>query len=96
MASDPYVIFGLYWVEDTREIYTLRGPQLPVLDDGWVSGPMPPVMKRDAYEVTVLGRMETRERLARAMDGWEDRMTEPDSLQWARHRLDEALGPGTA
>ena len=39
VASDPYVLYGIHWIEDTGEVYALRGPQPPVLDfSGEVGG----------------------------------------------------------
>jgi len=30
LDADPHVIYGLHWVEVTKEVYVLRGPQPPV------------------------------------------------------------------
>ena len=47
---------------------------------------------KDAYGVTVLGRLANRDVVASALGRWHERMAEPDSLEWARRRIAEAAG----
>jgi hypothetical protein len=95
--SDPHVTYSLHWVEETEEIYVLRGPQAPAE----IFTPFPPnsaasmFVANDAFEVIVLGRAEDEAVLRRALDGWEGQMVRPNSLQWVRERLYDAAG-GTA
>ena len=92
VASDPYVLYGIHWIEDTGEVYALRGPQPSVLDFSGEVGGSPVSLAKDAYEVTVLGRVATRDVLVSVLDGWQHQMAEPDSLAWARRRIADATG----
>lgn len=92
LASDEAALFGLHWIQDTREIYIFRGPQ-PPLPTGFdarmgVSFTLP--LDNDEYGVEVLGWAESEEALEQALDGWEAQMNEPNSLQWVRARLKDA------
>jgi hypothetical protein len=97
VTSDPHAIYGVHWIEETQEIYVLRGPE-PPLD---ASAPFIPssspliIFESDAYEVIVLGQAENEAVLRRALDGWEAHMTGPNSLQWVRERLYDAAGRTT-
>lgn len=95
--SDPRVVYSLHWIEETEEIYVLRGPQAPPE----VFTPYPPnssasvFIADDAYEVIVLGCASDEAVIRRALDGWEERMAQPNSLQWVRERLYDAAGGTT-
>ena len=95
--SDPSVVYSVHWIEETQEIYVLRGPQAPAE----VFTPFPPnssaplFITDDAFEVIVLGCAAEEAALRRALDGWEQQMAQPNSLQWVRARLYDAAG-GTA
>lgn len=88
--SDPRVLYGLHWIEATREVYVVRGPQMPVSpfpvdpDLPWL------VVARDAYEAIVLGIVDSEELLRSVLCGWELVMPEANSLQWVRTRLWQA------
>lgn len=94
LDADPYVIYSVRWVEQTKEIYALRGPQAPVDASGPYFGSTAPVVLfvDEAYEVIVLGRAEDEAVLRRALEGWEAQMGRPNSLQWVRERLYDAAG----
>jgi hypothetical protein len=94
LDADPHVIYGLHWIESTKEVYVLRGPQAPI-------DPSPPYfgntaggvfVDQDAYEVIVLGTADSGQTLAEVLHGWEHQMSRPNSLQWVRQRLYEAAG----
>ncbi|HEV2760543.1 MAG TPA: hypothetical protein VGV86_13340 [Acidimicrobiales bacterium] len=88
--SDPFVLYGLHWIEETREIYVVRGPQIPQSPDAWDTDvPFWPVME-DAYEAILLGWADSEEILHAVLDGWQHRMTEANGLQWVRIRLYQA------
>jgi len=99
MGSDPTGVYGVHWLKDTKELYLLRGPILPpFLPDNvgsrW-SG-IPPRYANDQYEVIVLGKARRASVVERALNGWRDRMGEPNSLHWVLARLDVSLNPSTA
>lgn len=94
--SDPFVLYGLHWVEDTREIYVVRGPRIPLSPEAWDPDvPFWPVME-DAYEAIILGWADSEEVLRAVLNGWEQRMVEANSLQWVRTRLYEAAAEQTS
>ena len=99
LDADPTGLYGVHWLKDTKELYLLRGPILPPFlpdfrSNGW-SG-IPPRFANDQYEVIVLGKAKRASVVARALQGWRDRMGEPNSLHWALTRLDVSLSPPTA
>lgn len=84
LDTDPHATYGVHWIERTREIYTLRGPQPPVeagvnLVD---TSPLRQVA-REAFAVDVLGELDD----VSVLDGWEDHMARRNSLEWVRGRL---------
>jgi hypothetical protein len=90
-AADRSVLFGLHWVEDTREIYALREPQSQWIVNHYGDAfPVSLGIKDDAYWVEILGWAETEAILDEALEGWEAQMDQPDSLQWVRSRLKDA------
>lgn len=90
-SADPGVLFGLHWVEDTREIYVLREPQSQwVVNHFGDAFPTSLGIRDDAYWVEILGWAESEEILNEALDGWQAQMDQPDSLQWVRARLKDA------
>ena len=95
--TDPHVIYSLHWIEETEEIYVLRGPQAPPE----VFTPYPPnssaplFIAGDAYEVIVLGCAADEAVIRRTLDGWQEQMAQPNSLQWVRERLYDAAGGTT-
>ena len=95
--SDPRVIYSLYWIEDTKEIYVLRGPQAPpeIFTPYPPNSSAAPFIAGDAYEVIVLGRAADEAVLRRTLDGWEEQMGQPNGLQWVRERLYDAAGGTT-
>ena len=97
LDSDPYVIYSVHWIESTKEIYVLRGPQSPVeaYAPYFPNSSPPSFFANDAYEIIVLGRAEDEAVLRRALDGWEAQMTRPNSLRWVRERLYAAAGQTT-
>lgn len=94
LDADPHVIYGLHWIEVTKEVYVLRGPQAPIDPSpvyfGNTAGGV--FVDENAYEVIVLGTAQSRQVLDEVLDGWEDQMSRPNSLQWVRERLYEAAG----
>ncbi|MFN2606320.1 MAG: hypothetical protein ABR511_00285 [Acidimicrobiales bacterium] len=92
VATDATVLFGLHWIAETREIYVLREPQPPLRTafDPHIGATFTLPLKEDALEVELLGWAEDRQALEASLDGWNDHMADPDSLQWVRDRLEEA------
>ena len=62
------------WVSDTGELYLAR---------------LGPGEGADGGRVEVLARVDDRERLESALEGWRDRCGEPRSLTWLRERARE-------
>lgn len=95
--SDPSVLYSLHWIEDTEEIYVLRGPQAPaeIFTPYPPNSSAPPFISGKAYEVIVLGCAYDQGVLRLALDGWEEQMAQPNSLQWVRERLFDAAGGTT-
>jgi hypothetical protein len=44
-------------------------------------------------DVAVLGRARDRDALARALDGWQEACSQPDSMTWLRHRAARLAPP---
>ena len=86
------VRYELTWVEDTGELYVMREP-VPIetldpfggihvvgshgVDEAEVQG----------MSVAIVGSVQSREALERAVDGWEEAMAKPDSVAWLVERL---------
>ncbi len=86
------VRYELSWVEDTGELYVMREP-VPTetldpfggihvagshgVDEAEVQG----------MSVAVVGSVQRREDLERAVVGWQEAMAEPDSVAWLVARL---------
>ena len=94
LDADPQVIYGLHWIEFTKEVYVLRGPQAPIDSSPPYFGNTAAgvFVGADAYEVIVLGTADSAQILGEVLDGWEHQMSRPNSLQWVRGRLYEAAG----
>ncbi|MDQ6749070.1 MAG: hypothetical protein M3010_13325, partial [Candidatus Dormibacteraeota bacterium] len=91
--SDPDAIYGVHWIEATKEIYVLRGPMLPIFVRSInyaYGGTIPPRFADDEYEVIVLGTADSRTDIEQALEGWGDQVAKPNSLQWVREQLAKA------
>ena len=93
VSSDPDATYGVHWIEATKEVYVLRGPKSPIFLPNSLYGGASTVAPRfadDEYEVIVLGKVASKEVLGEALEGWEEQMAGPTSLQLIRERLDDA------
>lgn len=81
--------YELSWVEDTGELYTML--ELVPEADTWT--PFGDIeveqIPTDRVLVHVLASIPTRERVEEILAGWEDRMGQPDGVQWVADRLRE-------
>jgi len=82
--------YELSWVEDTCELYAMFEP-VPEVDvwtpfgDAEVSD-----VAVDTLTVLVLGKVDAREDVERILAGWEDRMTQPEGVEWIAAQLEAA------
>ena len=89
LSADPDALYAVSWMEKTNEICALRYPRLPArlalpAESGW------PTLVDGSWTIEVLGWAENREVLDRALEGWEQHMSDPDGLTWVRQRLQAA------
>lgn len=94
------VRYELNWVEETGELYVMREP----VPYEWAD-PFGGIHVRGTHEVdgtevdgmtvAVVGSVAARAALERALEGWEDAMSRPDSVAWLVDRLRRhgILGP---
>ncbi len=94
------VRYELNWVEDTGELYVLREPVPTETVDPFggihvVGSHGVDQSEVEGMTVSVVGTVERREELERAVDGWEGAMAQPDSVAWLVDRLRRhgILGP---
>jgi hypothetical protein len=85
--------FAVRWIEATGEIYALRltEPFAGKMRIGlwYLSGLFVPHLRNDPDpSIEVIARCHDRERLAELVNGWEEQMPKPNSLEWLRQRLD--------
>jgi hypothetical protein len=78
--------FELSYVVATGEAYLMSAPDTEMLEDpfGDIAVDAEPV---EALTVDVLGIVPSAAALHQAIDGWEDAMQEPASVEWLRSRL---------
>ncbi len=89
LECDPGYRYDLFWIEATGELYAMRAP-LPgfagYMPDGtggsYVSGGSPDPTVR------VLGTF-SREQLDWVMNGWKEKVGQPNSLEWVEDRVDQ-------
>jgi hypothetical protein len=82
--------YELCWVEDTGELYAML--ELVPEADTWtpfgdIEVEEVPV---DSLLVTVLAVLPTRDAVEQLLEGWADRMAEPDGVHWVADRLTAA------
>jgi hypothetical protein len=75
--TEHHARFEVAWIAETGEVYAMAEPLHS--------------LSTQSMTVEVLGVVEGRDSIDAALDGWEDAMTEPDSLAWVRTRLAEAV-----
>src|SRR5262245_31372124 len=81
----------LSWVADTGELYVMREPDAPI-DMDPIGDEVVESLDTDQLTVEVLGVVEGREAVDALLQGWEDEMVKPNSLDWVRARV----GQGSA
>jgi hypothetical protein len=79
----------LNWVEDTGELYVLREPLPGILEDpiGDLRVSKEPLT---VMVVSVLGTIATHDDLERILSGWQEAMSETDSVSWVQQHLHAA------
>jgi hypothetical protein len=82
------VRYEVSWVEETGEVYAMREPDAAIetdpVGDEWVDK-----LPSDAITVEILGAVAERAELDKLLEGWQDAITQPDSLSWVRGRIAE-------
>ncbi len=79
----------LSWVAATGELYAMAEPVEQVYMDPVGDtrvGDLPTAL----VTVEILGVVTDRAELDQLLDGWEQAMGQPDSIQWVRDRLNQA------
>jgi hypothetical protein len=77
------------WVEATGELYAMVEPTAQYTADG-VGGMHPGSMTAHDLVIEVLGVIPGRDAITHVMSGWEEAMTQPNSLGWVRERVANA------
>jgi hypothetical protein len=86
------VRYEVSWIADTGELYVMREPAPPLVEDLF-GDTFKGRLSVDSLSVGVVGWIPDRERLDAVLTGWEDAMTQPDSLTWLASRLRDAAVP---
>jgi hypothetical protein len=73
--SEQDMRFEVAWVADTGELYAMAEPYSR-------RG-----ISTESVTIEVLGVVEGRERVNTLLRGWQDAMSQPDSLAWVRSRI---------
>src|SRR5262245_9042208 len=79
----------LSWIADTGELYVMREPDAPI-DMDPIGDEVVESVDTEQLTVEVLGVVVGREAVDAALQGWEDEMVKPSSLDWARARIAQA------
>ncbi len=80
--------FDLSYVVDTGELYSMAAPEGEVYEDPFGDmGVMPEQV--GALTVEVLAVVPTTDEVHQLLDGWQDAMSRPASLDWVRDRVRE-------
>lgn len=88
-ASDPAARWSLRWFEATGELCAMRHPAPDYAEGG--DPERAPALRTlgSSFTVEILGRVETRALVDRALAGWESHVDEADGLPWVRGRLSD-------
>jgi hypothetical protein len=88
--------YELSWVEDTGELYTML-ELVPEVDSWTPFGDVEveniPV---DRLVVLIIGFVREQSEVEGILDGWQDKMSNSDSITWVADRLKEAGVPKSA
>jgi hypothetical protein len=74
------------WVADTGELYAMREPDAPI-DMDPVGDEYVEKLPTELVTVEVLGVVPARDALDAVLDGWQQAMGTPNSVEWVRARL---------
>jgi hypothetical protein len=86
----PGVGYNLYWFPATAELFLMRAPKpgLVASPAGPRSDQVRPIQEED-LTVDVLAVLDEQE-VAEALDGWQDVVAQPNSLDWLWDRVKRA------
>ncbi len=76
----------LSWVADTGELYVMREPDAPI-DMDPIGDEVVESLDTNLLTVEVLGVVEGRAAVDALLQGWQDEMVKPNSLDWVRTRV---------
>lgn len=78
--------YELSWVADTGELYVMLEPAVALTEDpfGDVFGTR---VKAGELTVAVVGWVPEKERLEEILEGWQEAMVGPGSINWVSERL---------
>jgi hypothetical protein len=79
------------WVVETGELYVMREPEEPIITDP-VGDEFVPELPTKLLTVEVLGILTLREKVDTALDGWQAKMPEANSIAWVREQVAAAQG----
>ena len=74
------------WVADTGELYAMREPNAPINMDP-VGDEYIEKLPTESVTVEVLGVVPARDALDAVLDGWQQAMGTPNSVEWVRARV---------
>ena len=81
--------YELSWVEATGELYLMLEPDALVNEDLFGDFLVNEEPTED-LTVVVIAQVPTLDALEKALEGWEEAMTQPNSLAWLRQRFPSA------
>ena len=89
------VRYEVSWVADTGELYVMSEPGVPMAEDlfGDIYRSDVPV---DEITVAIAGWVPDRSSMEDVLQGWEEAMTQPNSVAWITERLAERQVPRQA
>jgi len=87
--------YEVSWVADTGELYVMSEPGVPMAEDlfGDIYRSDVPV---DEITVAIAGWVPDRSSMEDVLQGWEEAMTQPNSVAWITERLAERQVPRQA
>lgn len=74
------------YVVDTGELYSMQEPNAPIYMDP-VGDTIEQDLPMEALGVVVLAVIPTRDEVDRLLDGWQQAMTGPNSIEWVRGKV---------
>jgi hypothetical protein len=89
-TSPSGALYELSWVEATGELYLMCGPEAAIVVEPMFGDAVEYDEPTSALEVRVIATIKSLDDVERVLDGWQDAMVVPGSLDWIASKIDEA------